>query len=332
MSKRITANRSMNVRSTVSRILVAVVVAFGAGLSLGAMLWRSDTGTQRAQTERINVASAYKIADRMIVASASLAQERGLVFTILNSNKPPTSEQQATITQRREEAGAAFDEAVVELQSNFKSKGYQRLTTILLEGLQNVSKVRTTIDGLNSSQAPAGLASRWFMVSSRMIRTSEDVLRSLQLGIRSAGTDPETDIALRIQHLALVMSDLAGRERALISSSLAENASSYTRHSSALVGIRGQVTELWRQIKLAAATNELLPELKSHIDEINVAYFRDLDKTRRELQDATTVGEPATISASEWFGKSTAAINSMVEFGRKAGQFAQQRSARNAAS
>lgn len=332
MAKHAESVLSKNIKSTSSQMLIAIVIAFLLGFGSGAFIWRSGQGVQQTQDQRFNVATAYKVTDDLIAAAAHLAQERGLVFTSLQSNKPGTPDVVNAIRLNRSAANEELERVITAIKSNFTSRGHLRFAGVIEADLQNIGKLRRSIDGLGEGRVPAGLASRWFVASSRTIRSCEELLQLMHLGIRTTGTDPETDVALKIQHIALVMSDLAGRERAFVSGALAKDEPISIHHGSALLAIRGRVNELWRQIKIITAAHELPQELQTHVDQINVAYFQKLGETKQHIELATATGQPISISAVEWFGQSSDAIDNMVDLGRKAGQFAHKRKAQGVGS
>src|SRR5262245_34535395 len=97
-------------RDLIFALLAACIIA----ALPAALQWRSGnfSGSEKETARRFPLAErqlALKAAEDLLMASASLASERGLVLAALSAPEPVTSAGRATINERRSFADAAVE-------------------------------------------------------------------------------------------------------------------------------------------------------------------------------------------------------------------------------
>ena len=290
---------------------------------VGIVVWNSSNVDLATKASRTNLAIGYKAIDHLLLGVKALAEERGLGFTALQLNRPVSERVRTALVQKRREADAAFAEAIRLVRTEFVGQRGARLTAALEQRLRALATLRKVYHDWDITRPKPGQAYQWFARTSSVLRACEDMLVLVQVEIRRISSNVQVDVALRLQYLGLVMTDFAGRERAVISGAIAQQEDASKSYA---IGYRGRVIQMWRTVNLIASTHDLPPEIRAEIASIEKLYFEDLEEIRKSLQLARKAGAKYPIPPAQWFDHSSAAVDKMLLLARRAGELARQSS------
>lgn len=302
------------------RLIYAAFFASVAFLLAGAFAYQPAMSDQRS----VNIAKGFKATDLLLVAVQNLAEERGLTYTVLRSKQSPSAETLKAIKMARDQSIETFKQAVGLVKTDFVSARNERLTDDIESQLKRVQRLRTAFDNRGSVKRTFVLQFQWFETTTRAIETSNELMHKIQNEMQRVGVDAKAGRSMQLQRLVLAMSDYAGRERAVVSGAIAGQKTIPSAYKSLQQHIyRRRVNNIWRNVKSLASDYEFSPELNLLIKEVDRIYFGELENVRQAITAARKTRSPYPITASSWFGQSTAAIEKMLELARKAGHAAQ---------
>ena len=306
---------------------LALLACFAGGIGVGAFLWRDGQGLEQAMLDtdrqaRI-VSNGYKAADLLLVAADNFAKERGLTYTALRGHGQITDLSRGEIMAARMEGEKALAQVLTLMKGHLGFSSELAIVQHVSEYIEAVERMRVGIDGRKGTEDPTSssiLADKWFERSSRLLSSTEQLLELVHVNIRSVGVDTNSEVALKLQRFAIIMTDLAGRERGAVSGALAENKvldESFALW--ALPAYRARIDGIWASINTIANANALTPEITASIMKIEQDYFGELAALREDIKKASDAGESYSITAENWFSKSSIVIASMVDLGRQVG-------------
>lgn len=302
----------------------ALAAAVLAGFTLGVLPWRGGPDESPMAARHSAHTQGYRASELLLNAAANLTEERGLVYTALQGGGFPSVESRAAIRQKRELSNQAFREALYLIRTGFAAAPEAKLTRTVEYELGKLEALRESVDRWQRDADDPGRPLQWFSAASRLMVFTGELMQLVHSRIRAAGVDPSADAGLRLQHLALVLSDLAGRERALISGAITRQQPLSGGFLGVIFAYRGRINGIWRTVETIAAEQDLSPEVRETLQAVKSSYFDDLERTRRRLRQLSEAGAPYTISAADWFEQSTRSIARMIEMGSRAGRLARR--------
>jgi hypothetical protein len=274
--------------------------------------------------------AAFQAADHLLLASAQFAGERGLALAALSAPGPILPAEMAALRERRMRADAALGHTQEQLVFLRSSTVRERILARIGTTHERVASTRNEID--SELARPIDLRtvhtlSKSFEAPTALIDAMADLLRTIHSELKEL----DRGIAgwLQVQRLASEMAEYAGRERAQIAAFLAA-AGGPTRVR--LVFANRNHNETVFAWKLAQSTlSTLTPpyHLAEQTKAVEQRYFTDIAEARRAVLSAGQASQARAMTTTEWFQGATLAIDAMVEFGRKAGAVAAQRSSSN---
>jgi hypothetical protein len=266
--------------------------------------------------------SALRVADDLIIASASFATERGLALAALSASGPIGLAQQNALHERRTLADEAMARVETHLRLLPSTIVLDRIVARITVAYEKMTLQRSEVDGeaaKSASDRAVHAVSRSFEMPTTLISGLQELLRAIHLDLKVSNQGAAT--CLEIQRLLLEMAEHAGRERAQIAIFLTAAGRVARAQLTLAEHNRHQATLIWTQVQSALAS--LAPRL-SLIEQARVVeqrYFSSHDRTRRLLL-ATSHDSAVALTMSEWFQHATFAIDAMVEFSRRAGTVA----------
>ena len=308
--------------------LLLLLTVLVAGLSA---FWWPNTGRERTNGPPPAWALAEKrlalrLADDVLLASQALASERGLALAALSALEPIAAAEASTVVERRRDADAAVARVEAFLKRIQPSHTDQHLKRVAAAQAMVVSQ-RQEFD--RDAGKPAHLRSihtgaRSFEVSTALIAAMQDLLGTIHTELKAA--DNAITGWLEVQRLSLEMAEYAGRERAQIGIFLAASrrqltSADYNRH---------RAVSVWQQMQSTLAGLAPQPRLTEQTRLVQQTYFADCARLRGLLLTAAQSQAAQPMTAPEWFGQATLAIEAMIEFGRKAGALAAENLSRTA--
>lgn len=306
-------------------LLAACIIA---ALALALQQLGEQTDSNQDASKRFTLAErklALKVADDLLVASASFAGGRGLVLAALSAPDPISGHDRAAIDERRGLADAALERAQSRLNRLGPTLDAERIFARLESAHEVAVSQRSETD--RETEKPARQRSihaiaRSFDMPTALIGAMEELLRKIHLEL--GRVDADITGWLEVQRLSLEMAEHAGRERAQIAIFLAAAGRAARRQLTAAEYNRHNVIRAWQRLQSTLATVEGEVRVMDLAGLVEQRYFTDREPMRRKLLDPSQQPAALTMTALEWFDHATPAIDAMIEFGRKAGAVAAQ--------
>ena len=206
---------------TIKQILLSLTFALVALIVLlsGQTLLKSwDNYQKDVFAEQTN-----PIVEQLLTAAGHWAVERGATNSALAYPKKVPDNMKVIIMERREKADAAYSAALGMLVS-VEFEGREQLLSDTQARYEEVLAMREGVDkNIQKSKIARSnkVMKAWVPTMSTLILTSQE-LRYAVGGIVSE-IDPQLATQIQMQHFSWVMSEYAGRERAIIGGMLSAN-------------------------------------------------------------------------------------------------------------
>jgi methyl-accepting chemotaxis protein len=287
-----------------SALLVGIVVLLTAQSAFDA--WRK-------MSESRLVESNNSTADLFLESAGNWAVERGVTNAALASEAAVTPERRSAIDQRRVAADRAFQGALEALQREPEFPGRSDLIEAVRGGLQKVVALRGQVDDALAkakSQRDPKTAQDWVPTMTGLIMASQHLRQVSQFRPQS--------IASQIQQLrdlkqALwVMSEFAGRERAVIGGIIDSGSAIAPQALDRLANFRGHLELAWDQVKDYLETQNASPLIKQQAQAVEQKFFKDYETVRQGVYGAGLAGQPYPLDGTSWIAESTAAIDQLI--------------------
>ena len=247
----------------------------------------------------------------LLYAAQFWAVERGVTNSALAYALKAPQDVRDSIANKREKADKAYMSALANLET-IKFDGKDEAVASLEKLHDGIVKKRKLVDAaLDKSQMlrSNSLFKSWVPDMTKLILESQQ-LRYI-VGQRFSLTDAQLASQNQLKHNAWLMSEYAGRERAivggLISSKLAINTKTYNKLSK----YRGHVEEAYDNISQLAGISKSR-EIKKSVESAEYSFFVEFQSARDKIYGAGLEGEPYPLTTSEWIKASTEAINSVL--------------------
>ena len=247
----------------------------------------------------------------LIEAANNWAVERGVSNSALNFAGVPPQKMKDIIAARRKKGNAAYQEAIKKIQE-FEFKGNEKYSAKVKEAFQTASLLREKLDqniSLPQIKRDPDLLKKWVPTMSKLIIISQQLRYALVE--KAALADAELGREENMLHFAWVMSEYAGRERAIVGGAISANLAFDEKRLQKLAIFRGKVELAWDMAKKLSVDSE--KQVKDTFKVTEKAFFQDYQKTREAIYTAGIEGEDFPMTAQQWIQKSTAAINKILD-------------------
>ena len=255
----------------------------------------------------------------LLKSAANWAVERGITNAALSANASASQGLKDKILKRRSDGDAYYEDALLHIDELSKemdqdSKLFAIIneqTAVLKAIFSQVQKLRNRADNnlaIPKSNRDNSVIQNWLPTMSKMILQSQDLRFSMTEEILKL--DPEMGAQAELRHFAWIMSEYAGRERAILGGILSSNQPISMRKLKILSENRGRVEEAWDLVK--KLSHEASPETKRAIKYVQATFFDDFDTLRNDIYDAGLDGNRYPVNSGQWIGASTEAIDSIL--------------------
>ena len=259
-----------------------------------------------------DAASINETADLLLESAGQWARERGATNLALNAANPATDAQLAAISNYRKSADQAFERAVARLTDrNFANR--DQLVAAAKRANDVVLELRRQADAEIAKPAkdrkPA-IVSKWAPTITALIVASQN--------LRVAAAMDEDNVQARLsslqnlKHFVWIMSEYLGRERAMVAGMIAASRPMTAQEVSTLGAFRGRVEAAWDYVQAYAAKSSAPPAVGAAAGRLRERVFQGFEDTRKAIYAAGIGGGTYPINSSEWFSRSTAAIDEVI--------------------
>lgn len=248
----------------------------------------------------------------LIAAAGHWSRERGAAFAALHTTGPPALEMEALVLQQRRLGDAA------------SARGLEKLGDRphpMLDGPRRdyhaaamlVSILRKSVDtafGATDERLRTDIAAQWFEAMTSMVETSQDLrfatLRAYPLA------DPNLPVLNTLLRFSWVVSEYAGRQRALLTAPLERREPLGRREIEELARLQGHVDLAWRSI-LGAVEAKIPSPLRAGILKSRDIFLERFQRERDLIFEAGAELRPYPVSAIDWWRESSAAIDEILK-------------------
>jgi methyl-accepting chemotaxis protein len=319
------ASEGASVRATTIFNIRNMLMGAVATLSLFGMVI-SGYVLKRANTERAISAEAAAVnetADLLLQAAGNWARERGATNLSLNAPTPATDQQTGAIANFRKTADGAFADGLARLKDMPFSER-DRLLGVAQQTFDKLVDLRRQVDleqtKSGASRDPAVVAQLAPAVTAMIVAS-----QNLRVAAAMDGDDVQSRLAnlQSLKHFVWVISEFAGRERALVSAMIAANRPMTPQEVNTLGVFRGRVETAWEFVQAYAAKRSAAPAVVAATQRVNDELFKRFEETRKAVYAAGLAGQGYPLSSTDWFTRSTAAIDHVIELSATASREAQ---------
>lgn len=292
----------------VSGILVVGMCSLAAVNSFSAWREQQTAGIMRTNNE---------ISDSFLEGAGSWAAERGTVNTALAAADPATPQTLTRITELRTAADAAFELALARTAA--ASGGREPAAAAAARSdFAALKKLRSQVDD-QLSEPRAGRNSEIVAAWAPTVTTL--IMSSQQLRLSSL-TIPETALARaqyqqEVRQAVWVMSEYAGRERALVGSIISSGKPFDVAQIRDLAAHRARLEQSWIVAENYAAQPFADPDAVAAIANAKAAVFGRFEQVRHDVFAAGSSDGRYALEAQAWVEEATLAIDSLLLLSEK---------------
>ncbi|WP_029009643.1 methyl-accepting chemotaxis protein [Azospirillum halopraeferens] len=297
----------MSIRTTVlSCLFLLAALAMAAGAGLADRSWR-DHADARA------VAGVNPISRLLLQAAGDHAVERGTGHMALGAAGPAAADLRARIDSRRAAGDAALAEALARVAALPAAASAAAEVAAVERAQAAVQTARRALDGavaVGRDERDPRVARDWIPAMTGLVMAGQS-LRTAVERMAQGGVMDWRDLA-DIRHFAWIMSEYAGRERAVIGSAIAGGGPLAAPTLETLAGNRGRVELARTTLRSLVAGRAVPEELAAALDAAETAFFGTFEEVRRPVYAAAAAGTPYPMDAAAWFAEATRAIDALL--------------------
>jgi methyl-accepting chemotaxis protein len=272
------------------------------------------SAVQVIQTYRANASflTTNAITELLLDAAADLAIERGLSNAPLHAPEPLPAERRAEIEDVRARADQAIRDGIERLRSLPQMANSLRAIDDLERSYRDFGAFRRRVG--EALRAPA--ASRPADVVDNfapMVAMLVDGISSLRMTLEALTPARGADLAefLQLRHLAAVMAEEAGRERAIFGGNIAQRRPFSRDDLRAVAEHRGQIGLVWSVLQAVRQRSDLPSSLSAAIASVDQEFIHNLADLRSAVLARAEDGN-YPIGGREWVDRSGVAQKTIL--------------------
>jgi methyl-accepting chemotaxis protein len=247
--------------------------------------------------------------DYILKATAEQARERGFTYSVLAN---PKAEAFKLLPGLRQKGDNYLDSALMIIKE-------LNLNEVAKNSLAKAEQARISRDALRSAldialgnrEGNGDEKEKWLKLQTGLIRSSHRLAQSLF--IQESGLQAVLDMNSQIKNSIFLLSENAGLERASLTGIIASAQPISAQQLEKLHRYRGIVDENILTVLAYADRPGISQNIKQSIQEMQAEFLRDFESLRQSVYAASQQGQPYPVSSSEWLGRSTRAINSILK-------------------
>ena len=284
--------------------LVVALVFMSGGAALDA--WDNLTASRM-------VAENNQTSDHFLKAAGDWAVERGITNAALGADEPASAAQLRMIQERREGGDKALEIALSRLQDEPDFEGRDRLIADVRGKFETLKSFRRRVDvelGKPMMERASGVTDNWVPTITGLIMSSQHLRQVSQFQPEIIETQIQT--VRDVVQALWVMSEYAGRERAVIGGALSRNVPIEGERLANLSKFRGYLEGAWSRVQIYVATENSSPVIRAAVKDVEAHFFGPYETTRERIYQAGMNRQSYPIDASAWISESTAAIDTLL--------------------
>lgn len=255
-----------------------------------------------------------RLSDNLTIAAGNWAVERGVTNSGLKSVTPAGEALLTKIQARRKTADTAFEAAMEELADWDEFKGKASFISGLkadFAALQNLREQADVALRQPKAERSSTLLAEWLPTASRLIIKSQKAMVAATHALGEQ--DPKLALLLLMRHNTWVMSEFAGRERAILGGIIGSRLPMTAEQIQTLAQYRGRVEYAWDEVQLNAEQVLAPAQLQEAVEQARTHFFGEFEETRQRLYQEATQTADYPMSGAEWIETATLAIDSLLK-------------------
>ncbi|MEQ8740732.1 MAG: HAMP domain-containing protein, partial [Hoeflea sp.] len=295
----------MTIRLTMIAV-VSVLAAFAvAATSLVALdSWDDFAGADA-------VASVNPVTDALLESAGAWALERGVTNAALSDAGPASQQTLARIREYRELGNGAVTSAMDQLaQDDDAPKALVRAVENAFAASEVARSAAIAALSVPGGERAVQAQQSWVPTMTALIIASQDL--RLELAQSANRTDMLVSDLMNLRHFAWMMSEYAGRERALLGGAIAGGHPLDGSRLQTLATYRGFVELSWDMVQNLTDNAGMPEEVRVAAAAVGSGFIDDFQAVRAPLYEAGISGNSYPLDEGEWILKSTAAINRIL--------------------
>jgi len=299
------------------------LLAVGVALLSIATFALSSYVVVSAMSERaaaFNASSINTMTDDLLESALLWARERGLTVLALTAPNAASDDQRSTIAALRTRADQAFERGLRSTDGmNFPAR--ERLSSAARSSYEQVIRLRAAADseiGKKIDLRNASVASQWAPAITALILSSQK--------LRSAATVDADDLQSRMASLQTLkqnlwtMSEYLGRERAGVTAAINAARPFTASEIGALGDFRGRIGSARDYVETYSAKLSASAPVVAAAKTLESEVFDGFEQFRKSVYAAGFSDGKYPVASADWFAKSTAAIEHVVQMSKAASQ------------
>ncbi len=303
--------RGRRISPSIRTLLLSIVAAFVVGLlyAASANLLSAWDSMRSGRAMQHNA----EIGDLFLSSAGSLAAERGITNAALAAASAADPDMIAKIAELRRRGDDALTSALKKLRDGVDFAGRDALTASVRQGHDALIALRRDIDRqlpLPASGRDSNILARWVPAATALIMSSQDLRIAAQEVPATALA--RTQIMLDLRQAMWVVSEYAGRERAMVGGMIAGQAHIDDQSLATLAEYRGRLEQSWASIEVYASRSFADPVVVPAIAAAKSEFFGTFGALRESVYKASADGRPYPVDTNEWVSSATRAIDSLL--------------------
>ncbi|WP_431203789.1 nitrate- and nitrite sensing domain-containing protein [Bradyrhizobium betae] len=269
----------MNFRiATLLPLVIAGLVAM-AVFSSGLTAYRA----WEARRSSLSFLEANQIAQLLLRSGGQWASERGLTNTALKAPEPISPERLAEIAKLRAGADQAFDTAIRLWKQRPELNAAQPAIDVAERTFKSVQQLRAQVDAnlaKPADQRVPDVVNGWVPAVINLVDVAATKLR---LAVESLSIPPNAALTqyLNVRHLAAMMAELAGQERAFLAGTIASRNKLSGDGVRRISELRGGVRLAWETLLPIGRRADAPDSIQRAVAAVEGSYFGSYDKISR---------------------------------------------------
>ena len=306
----------------ISVVLVGIVVVLTANSALES--WGQMSNSRLVESNN-------RTADLFLESASNWAVERGVTNAALASWDAVSPERRTTIDQRRKTAKAAYEGALAALQSEPAFPGKGELLSKVQDAYQRVDAIRARVDvalAKPKTDRDAEVLQGWVPTMTGLIMASQHLRQVSQF--RPETIESQIQMLRDLKQSLWVMSEYAGRERAVIGGIVDAAMPIEPKVLERLANFRGHLEQAWSQVQIYLTAENASPLIVERAKAVEEKFFNAYEAVRQSVYTAGLAGNSYPIDGTKWIAEATGAIDQLSELGKTASGVAADFAARSA--
>ncbi|NEW98396.1 hypothetical protein DY467_16585 [Rhodopseudomonas sp. BR0G17] len=311
-------------------LLPLIVLALAATAMTLAGFEARDAVIRRRQSEAF--VEVNRISQLLLKSAGRWALERGLSNAALNAPEPTDPERRADIAKARTSGDTAFAEALRLIGDVPQMKTGSAAITAAQRAQQDHGALRPRVDEAIAKPASARdpeVVRGTFGIITRTIDVAGNSLRST---LETLTDPPSVALAqmIRLRHLAAVMAENAGRERAYLGAKVSARAKFTPAEMGEISAFRGQIDLAWPMIAALKQRTDTPAAVIDAIRSVDADYFGTYVRVRSSVLAASDTGA-YPLSGSDYIARATDGVETILKLAGAIGQAADAEAAADSA-